>query len=104
MGRSYDEVMKSLPKKRRARIEKRGDEIINEHVTLQALRKAHELTQVKMAQKLNVKQESISRLEKRSDMLLSTLRGYLEAMGGELDITVRFKNGEPVALSGLGKV
>tara|TARA_B100001146_G_C16063206_1_gene383068 strand:+ start:70 stop:396 length:327 start_codon:yes stop_codon:yes gene_type:complete len=103
MAKNVDDIIANLPKERQKRIEKRGQELIEEYETLQQLRSAQELTQVEMSKKLNLKQQSISKLEKRSDMMLSTLRGYVEAMGGTLDITVSFPDHKPVSLSGLGQ-
>jgi hypothetical protein len=73
-------------------------------MTLRDLRRALDRTQVHLARELGVKQETVSRLEKRSDMLLSTLRGYVEAMGGELDLLVRFPDRPPVRLKTLATV
>jgi transcriptional regulator with XRE-family HTH domain len=103
MTRTLDDVMAQLPKERRALVEQRGAEILNEYLTLQELRKAQKLTQKKLAQSLNVNQENISRLEKRSDMMLSTLRDYIEAMGGELNITVSFPEHSPISIKGIGE-
>ena len=64
--------------------------MIDEELTLKDLRKAHEMTQEKLAAVLGMKQASVSDLEKRSDMLLSTLREYVEALGGELEIRATF--------------
>jgi DNA-binding XRE family transcriptional regulator len=75
-------------------------ELREEYITLQNLRKAHDLTQEHMAEMLGVRQENISRLEKRSDMMLSTLRSYIQAMGGDLKLMVEFPNSKSVALSG----
>ncbi|WP_221156951.1 MULTISPECIES: helix-turn-helix domain-containing protein [unclassified Rhizobium] len=82
MARSLDDVLQGLPVERRERLEKLGNERFEEYRTLQDLRKARDLTQVRMAETLGVKQENISRLEQRSDLLLSTLRSYVGAMGG----------------------
>ena len=98
MPRNLKEVMKSLPKARRTKIEARAAELIAEEATLQDLRKAFGLTQVQMAKKLNIGQDSVSRVEKRADMLLSTLRGYVEAMGGELNLVAEFPGRPPVRL------
>ena len=103
MAKTLDEIMAQLPESRQQAIEARGAELLYEYFTLQELRKAQELTQKKLAESLNVNQENISRLEKRSDRMLSTLRGYIEAMGGELDITVRFPNHEPISIRGIGE-
>jgi DNA-binding XRE family transcriptional regulator len=63
---------------------------------------AVEKTQVELAAELGVGQDTISRLEKRSDMLLSTLRHYVESMGGTLELVARFPNRPPVAIERLG--
>jgi DNA-binding XRE family transcriptional regulator len=86
---------------RRAKVDARAAELIAEEMTLRDLRRALERTQVHLARELGVKQETISRLEKRSDMLLSTLRSYVEAMGGELDLVARFPDRPPVRLKTL---
>lgn len=84
----------------REKIDARYNELKEEYLTLQNLRKAHDLTQERMAEILGVRQENISRLEKRSDMMLSTLRSYIQAMGGDLKLMVEFPNSKSVALSG----
>ena len=68
------------------------------------LRQARHLTQQRMAKRLGVKQHSISRLEQRSDMLLSTLRDYIGKMGGELELTARFPDREPVRIKGFADI
>jgi transcriptional regulator with XRE-family HTH domain len=73
--------MGELPAPRRARIKVRARELIAEETSLQALRKAHQKTQEKVASTLGIGQDSVSRLEQRSDMLLSTLREYVAAIG-----------------------
>lgn len=93
--------MNTLPAGRRAKIEARAEELIAEEMTLRDLRKAQDLTQERMAELLGVGQDNISRLEGRTDMLLSTLRSYITAMGGSLDLIVRFPNRPAVALSAL---
>jgi len=103
MAKALNDIMSELPKERRDLIELRGAEILNEYLTLQELRKAQKLTQKKLAESLHVNQENISRLEKRSDMMLSTLRDYIEAMGGKLDITVRFPDHAPISIKGIGE-
>ena len=90
-----------LTPEERAAADKRGEELIAEYKTLQQLRKARDLTQTQLADLWGKDQVSISQLEKRADMLLSTLRSYVEAMGGELNLVVRFKDSPPVSLTGL---
>jgi DNA-binding XRE family transcriptional regulator len=71
MGKTYEELMAELTTERRARVEARTAELIAEEKSLRDLRHARQLTQQHMAKKLGVRQHSISRLEQRSDMLLS---------------------------------
>ena len=61
---------------------------------LQELRQAHQMSQERLAQHFTTKQANVSRMERRTDMYISTLRNYIEAMGGELDIIARFPDGE----------
>jgi transcriptional regulator with XRE-family HTH domain len=98
---SFKTIMENLPPEQRARVEKRAAELIAEEMTLQSLRKARELTQVRMAELLNMRQENVSRLERRTDLLLSTLQSYIAAMGGELSLVVEFKDRPPVKIAGL---
>ena len=91
MARSLDQVIASLPAKRRAKVEQRADEL----ATLKHLREAVERTQDDLAARLGVGQDTVSRIERRSDILLSTLRRYVEAMGGELELVARFPNRAP---------
>src|SRR5258706_1172167 len=93
--------MKELSPARRKKVEARAAELIAEEMTLRELRHARKLTQVKMAKKLGVTQDSVSRLEKRSDLLLSTLRKTVEAMGGSLSLVAEFPDRTPVVLSGI---
>lgn len=98
MARKLDDVIAALPKARQQRIAARALEL----ATLKDLRLAAERTQVQMAAALGVGQDTISRLEKRSDMLLSTLRQYVESMGGSLELVARFSNRPPVVIEHLG--
>lgn len=98
MARKLDDVMAALPKERQQRVEARAMEL----ATLKDLRLAAEQTQEQLASTLGVGQDTISRLEKRSDMLLSTLRHYVESMGGTLELVARFPNRPPVVIDHLG--
>jgi transcriptional regulator with XRE-family HTH domain len=86
MARTLNQVLATLPVKRRAKIERR----VSELATLKDLRQAVERTQEELAVSLGVGQDTISRIERRSDMLLSTLRRYVEAMGGTLELVAEF--------------
>ena len=97
------DTMKQLSPAQRKRVEARAAELIAEEMTLRELRHARKLTQVKMAKALGVTQDSVSRLEKRSDLLLSTLRKTVAAMGGNLSLVAEFPDRAPVILSGIAE-
>ncbi len=102
MAKTLAEKMRELPVDRRARIEGETARLHQEYLTLRQLRKAKELTQVQLAEKLGIRQATVAQMEKRSDLMLSTLRGYVEAMGGRLNLVVEFPDGAPVRLDGIG--
>jgi transcriptional regulator with XRE-family HTH domain len=77
--------------------------LIAEEMTLRELRHARKLTQVRMAKSLGITRDSVSRLEKRSDLLLSTLRKTVEAMGGNLSLVAEFPDRAPVVLCGIAE-
>jgi DNA-binding XRE family transcriptional regulator len=79
--KTLDQKMKSIGRARRKKVEARTAGLIAEEMTLQELRQARKLTQVRMAKALGISQDGVSRLEKRSDLLLSTLRKSVVAMG-----------------------
>ena len=99
--KNLDRIRKQLTPARRRRIAARAATLIAEEKSLQELRHAHKLTQERLAQVLGIGQDSVSRLEQRSDLLISTLRGYVEAMGGRLSLIAEFPNQEPVVLTGI---
>jgi DNA-binding XRE family transcriptional regulator len=90
MEASLGDKLARLPGDRRAKVDARAALLIAEEVTLHDLRRALGRTQVDLAREFGVKQETVSQLEKRSDMLLSTLRRCVEAMGGELELIAKF--------------
>ena len=98
---SLEQVLARFSPEELARIETRTAELIAGEMTLRDLRKAHALTQQAMAEQLGIKQESVSNLEARSDMLISTLRGYVAAVGGKLELIVSFPGRPPVSLQSL---
>ena len=100
---SLKTMMTDLDPARRRKIEDRAAELIAEEMTLRELRKARKLTQVSVARELGISQDGVSRLEQRSDILLSTLRRTVEAMGGSLSLIARFPDRPPVELSGLAE-
>ena len=104
MGQRHKEWLASLPPERQARIKRRAAELIAEEMTLRDMREAMALTQERMAELLQIKQANVSRLEKRTDMHLSTLREYVAAMGGNLRLMAEFPGRPPVALRCLADV
>jgi DNA-binding XRE family transcriptional regulator len=98
---TLEDKLAALPARRRKEIEKRAAELIAEEMTMRELRKANKKTQAQMAKALGVKQEQISRIEKRTDMYISTLRRSVEALGGELALVARFPDSAPVEITGL---
>jgi len=73
-------------------------EINSRQATLRRLREARALTQSTLADLLDMDQSEVSRLERRSDMLLSTLKRFVQATGGEMHIVVSYPDGGPVEL------
>jgi transcriptional regulator with XRE-family HTH domain len=100
--RSLDQVIAELPAAQRAEVLARSRALIAEEIALGNLRKARKLTQERLAVLLGLGQDGVSRIESRSDMLLSTLRSYIEAMGGKLRLVVEFRDGV-AELSSIGE-
>jgi transcriptional regulator with XRE-family HTH domain len=92
MAKKFSNLVAKMPAERRARAKERAQETLT-GMALQELRRARELSQAQLAETLGEKQPNISQLEQRTDMYVSTLRKYIEAMGGELDIIARFPEG-----------
>ena len=104
MGRTLNDVIGKLPKSRQDHIAARYRALKDEVESLQALRKAAGKAQSEIASTLRISQPSVSKIEKQTDMYLSTLRNYVEAVGGDLELVVRFPRQEPLHLHGLGEV
>ena len=100
---NVDDKIKKLSPARRKKVEARAAELIAEEMTLRDLRKARALTQARMAEQLGITQDGVSRLEKRSDLLLSTLRKTVEAMGGSLLLVAEFPDRAPVVLTSIAE-
>ena len=104
MSRNVNDIIGALSLAQRKKVEARAAELIAEEMTLRELRRARKLTQVSVAKALGVTQDSVSRLEKRSDILLSTLRKTVQVMGGNLSLVAEFPDRAPVVLSGIAEV
>lgn len=90
MATTLTEMMARLPAARRRRIEARAAERIAEELALRDLRKALGKTQVEVARRLRISQVTLSDTERRGDVMLSTLRKYVGALGGKLELVARF--------------
>ncbi len=104
MGKTLQEKLAELSPEQRQEIEAEAKLLIAEEMTRQQLRQALKLTQEQMAELLQVDQGNISRLEQRTDLMLSTLRKYITAMGGELKLVVEFPNRPPISLVGISEI
>jgi hypothetical protein len=104
MGRTLNDVIENLPKDRRDRVLSRYRQLKNEVEGLRALREVVGKAQAEIAATLNIKQPSVSKLEKQTDMYLSTLRGYVEAVGGDLELVVHMPSRPPMRLHSLGDI
>ena len=102
--KTVDDLMKALPAKRRKAVEQMTSDMVEEELTLRALRQALQLTQEEVAGILGIKQNAVSKLEKRSDLLLTTLSRYVAALGGHLNLVAEFPDRPPVSLKGLGDI
>ncbi|MCH2564487.1 MAG: helix-turn-helix domain-containing protein, partial [SAR116 cluster bacterium] len=94
-----EDVMDGLEPDRRARIGARAEEIDQKYLTLKKLRSHMELTQAALARKMGVAQPTIAQLEQRNDIHVSTLRKYVEALGGTLSIIADMPGKGPVPLT-----
>ena len=104
MTKTLKEKMEGLTPERRQRIQSMAAEMMAEEATLKDLRMAMALTQERLAETLNIRQENVSRIEKRHDLMLSTLQSYVQAMGGKLRLVAEFPGRNPVILKGLQSV
>jgi DNA-binding XRE family transcriptional regulator len=100
-SKTLNEVLDELSPSDRKRVEARAAELITEEMTLRDLRRVLKMTQTSMAVAIGVGQESISKLENRGDLRVSTLRKAVEALGGSLSLIVNFPDKESVRLAGI---
>src|SRR5216683_7085326 len=102
MGRTLSEVIDAIPKRRRERIDARYRALKDEVESLRELRKAAGKAQADVAATLRIKQPSVSKIEKQADMYLSTLRSYVRAIGGDLELIVKLPSRPAIRLQHLG--
>lgn len=104
MGRSLTDVVASLPLDQQAEIETRYQQMRQEVEGLRELRQIAGKAQEDIATALNIKQPSVSKIEKQADMYLSTLRSYVEAVGGKLELIVQLPGAPALRLDRLGDI
>jgi len=98
MAKSLNNLLGKISPEVKSEANKKAAQLLAE-MTLSELRKSREITQSTVADTLGLKQANISQLEKRDDVYISTLRNYLKAIGGHLDLVVRFNDGEEVIIN-----
>lgn len=104
MGRTLDQVIAELPPERREQVEARYQELKREVEGLRELRELAGKAQADVAAALKIKQPSVSKIEKQADMYLSTLRSYVEAVGGKLELIVKLPSRPALRLDHIGDV
>ena len=104
MGRTYSEMMDALPEERRRKVEARTRELVAEVEGLKALRQLAERSQEQIAACLGVKQPSVHKIERQTDLYLSTLRRFVEAAGGTLELRIELPGKGILHLTGVGDI
>ncbi len=102
--KTLEQKLREFSPARRKKINARTRELVAREMSLRELRHAVSKTQKTVARTLKMGQDGVSRLEKRSDLLLSTLRNYVEAVGGTLTLVAEFPDQEPIAIGKLGDI
>ena len=103
MALDVEDMIAALEPEEHRKVDEMAAGLIAEEMTLRDLRKARVLTQASVARELGIGLDAITRLEQRSDILLSTLRRTVEAMGGSLSLVARFPDRPPVELAGIAE-
>ena len=102
MGCSLNEIIAALPPEEQADIEARYQDMKQDVEGLRELRQIAGKAQAEIASALNIRQPSVSQIERQTDMYVSTLRNFVEAMGGELELTVKLPKRPPLRIHQLG--
>ena len=102
MAKKFRNLRDSMSPERHANVAARTKELLTE-MPMHELRRAKQLSQEQMAEEIESKQGSVSKLERRTDLYISTLRRYIEAMGGNLELRANFPEGS-VSISSLGEI
>lgn len=102
MAKKFSELRNKMSPEAQARAKTKTNEIVA-NMALSELREARRLTQEQLAERFHVGQPAIAKIERRADMYVSTLRGIVHAMGGELEIRAVFPDG-PVKITQFGDI
>jgi transcriptional regulator with XRE-family HTH domain len=101
---SYSDYKKKLTPEQRAKVDELARKLIAEEKTLREIRKARDYSQAALAELLGMNQGDLSKFERRTDAYLSTIRRYIEAMGGTLELIATFPETGPVKITNLGEL
>jgi transcriptional regulator with XRE-family HTH domain len=101
---THKDLMERLPRERQARIKARAADLHAEVEGLKALRKLAECSQEQIARSLGIKQPSVVKIERQTDLYLSTLRRFIEAAGGKLELRVELPGTGAFTLTGVGEI
>lgn len=99
---SYSDYKKKLTPEQRERVDELARKLIAEEKTLREIRKAREYSQITLAEILGMNQGDLSKFERRTDAYLSTVKRYIEAMGGTLELIATFPDTGPIKIARLG--
>jgi transcriptional regulator with XRE-family HTH domain len=99
---TYNEYKKKLTPEQRSKVDELARKLIAEEKSLREIRKAREYSQVTLAELLGMNQGDLSKFERRTDAYLSTIRRYVEAMGGSLELVATFPDTGPVKIVNIG--
>ncbi len=102
MARNFEDIMASLPQERQRAIHQGTQRLIAEEMNIRELRRRREISQQIMGQRMGVNQTAVSRMERRNDMQVTTLRSFVEAMGGRLTMLAQFPDQPPVRITPAG--
>jgi DNA-binding XRE family transcriptional regulator len=98
MAQKFEKLFRKMPPESQRRVEEKANAEFRA-LALAELREARDLTQVQLAEKLGIEQGAVSKIERRTDMYLSTLRNIIQAMGGQLELTACFPSGKVQVLT-----
>ena len=104
LGSTLEEMIAAMPPESQAWIEERSAQLHAEVEGLKALRKLAARSQEQIAQSLGVKQPAIVKIERQTDLYLSTLRRFVEAAGGTLELRVELPGSGVMRLTGMGQL